>query len=165
MPIITIQFIKDVVANDEQKQELLVKMTDTFISVVGEVARPYVYCIIQETPQMEWSIGGKAMPDLAFLIGPEYTGQHDKSNEIMGAFVESSKAAHDSGRRRPGRRTTSPRRCGPAPRNRHGPFEDRPGCERASRAPVAWPGGLKRGGSDVHRAGGGGDGRHPPVVR
>ena len=60
MPIITIQFIKDVVANDAQKQELLVKMTDTFISVVGEVARPYVYCIIQETPQMEWSIGGKA---------------------------------------------------------------------------------------------------------
>lgn len=96
MPIITIQFIKDVVANDEQKQELLVKMTDTFISVVGEVARPFVYCIIQETPQMEWSIGGKAMPDLAFLIGPEYTAQKDKSNEIMGAFVESSKAAHDA---------------------------------------------------------------------
>jgi len=96
MPIITIQFIKDVVANDAQKQELLVKMTDTFISVVGEVARPYVYCIIQETPQMEWSIGGKAMPDLAFLIGPEYRGMHAASNEIMGAFVEKSKADHDA---------------------------------------------------------------------
>ena len=96
MPIITIQFIKDVVANDAQKQELLVKMTDTFISVVGEVARPYVYCIIQETPQMEWSIGGKAMPDLAFLIGPEYRGMHAKSNEIMGAFVEKAKADHDA---------------------------------------------------------------------
>jgi 4-oxalocrotonate tautomerase len=92
MPIITVQFIKDVVANDAQKQELLVKLTDTFISVVGEVARPYVYCIIQETPQMEWSIGGKAMPDLAFLIGPEYKGMHAKSNEIMGAFVEQAKA-------------------------------------------------------------------------
>ena len=57
MPIITIQFIKDVVANEEQKQELLVKMTDTFISVVGEVARPFVYCIIQETPQRS---GGSA---------------------------------------------------------------------------------------------------------
>ena len=88
MPIITVQFIKDVVANDEQKRELIVKLTDTFISVVGEVARPYVYTIIQETPQMEWGIGGKPMPDLAFLIGPEYRGMHAKSNEIMGAVVE-----------------------------------------------------------------------------
>jgi 4-oxalocrotonate tautomerase family enzyme len=88
MPIITVQFIKDVVANDEQKRELIVKLTDTFISVVGEVARPYVYCIIQETPQMEWGIGGKPMPDLGFLIGPEYRGMHAKSNEIMGAVVE-----------------------------------------------------------------------------
>ncbi len=97
MPIITIQFIKDVVANDEQKQEILVKMTDTFISVVGEVARPYTYCIIQETPQREWSIGGKAMPDLAFLIGPEYRGMHTKANEIMGAFVEQTKAQAAAG--------------------------------------------------------------------
>ena len=51
MPVITVQFIKDVVANDAQKQEILVKVTDAFISVVGEVARPYTYCIIQETPQ------------------------------------------------------------------------------------------------------------------
>lgn len=93
MPIITVQFIKDVVANDEQKQEILVKLTDAFISVVGEVARPYVYCIIQETPQREWSIGGKAMPDLAFLIGPEYAAMHAKANGIMSAFVEQTKAA------------------------------------------------------------------------
>jgi 4-oxalocrotonate tautomerase family enzyme len=96
MPIITVQFIKDVVANDEQKRELIVKLTDTFISVVGEVARPYVYTIIQETPQMEWGIGGKPMPDLAFLIGPEYRGMHEKSNEIMGAVVEQAKAQASS---------------------------------------------------------------------
>jgi 4-oxalocrotonate tautomerase family enzyme len=94
MPIITVQFIKDVVANEEQKRELIVKLTDTFISVVGEVARPFVYCIIQETPQMEWGIGGKPMPDLAWLIGPEYTGQKDKSNEIMGKVVDQLKAQH-----------------------------------------------------------------------
>lgn len=92
MPIITVQFIKDVVADEEQKRELIVKLTDTFISVVGEVARPYVYCIIQETPQMEWGIGGRPMPDLQFLIGPEYRGMHDKANEIMGAVVEQAKA-------------------------------------------------------------------------
>jgi 4-oxalocrotonate tautomerase len=92
MPVITVQFIKDVVANDAQKQEILVKVTDAFLSVVGEVARPYTYCIIQETPQQEWSIGGKAMPDLAFLIGPEYAAMHAKANGIMSAFVEQTKA-------------------------------------------------------------------------
>ena len=40
MPIITIQTIKGVVlTSDEQKRDLLKKMTDTFISVVGELAR------------------------------------------------------------------------------------------------------------------------------
>ena len=79
MPIITIQFIKDVVANDEQKQELLVKMTDTFISVVGEVARPFVYCIIQETPQMEWSHRrqGDARPRL-----PDRPGVHGPARQV-----------------------------------------------------------------------------------
>jgi 4-oxalocrotonate tautomerase len=94
MPIITVQFIKDVVATQEQKQELIVKLTDTFISVVGEVARPFVYCIIQETPQMEWGIGGKPMPDLAWLVGPEYTAQKDRSNEIMGKVVEGLRSQH-----------------------------------------------------------------------
>ena len=39
MPIITVQVIKGVVlTSDEQKRELLKKMTDAFISVVGDVA-------------------------------------------------------------------------------------------------------------------------------
>ena len=32
------------------------------------------------------------MPDLAFLIGPEYAGMHAKANGIMSAFVEQTKA-------------------------------------------------------------------------
>jgi 4-oxalocrotonate tautomerase len=90
MPIITIQTIEGVVlTSPEQKRELLKKMTDTFISVVGEVARPYTYCILQETPLYEWSIGGTPLPDLPFLYGPEYAAMHAKSNEIMRNFVES----------------------------------------------------------------------------
>ncbi len=89
MPIITVQVVKDVVlTSPEQKKELLQKMTDTFISVVGEVARPYTYCIIEEKPQFEWSIAGRPLPDLPFLYGPEYKGMHDKANEIMRGFVE-----------------------------------------------------------------------------
>jgi 4-oxalocrotonate tautomerase len=90
MPVITIQVIEGVVlTSPEQKRELLKKMTDTFISVVGEVARPYTYCIIQETPPKEWSIAGKPLPDLPFLYGPEYAGMHKTANELMRNFVES----------------------------------------------------------------------------
>lgn len=90
MPIITVQVIKGVVlTSDEQKRELLKKMTDAFISVVGDVARPYTYCIIQETPLYEWSIGGTPLPDLPFLYGPDYAEMHKKANEIMRNFVES----------------------------------------------------------------------------
>ena len=98
MPIITIQFIKDIVANDEQKRELMEKMTDTFVSVVGDVVRPYTYCLIQETEQQEWSIAGKPMPDLAYLIGPEYRALHVKANEIMaGVIASQAEAANASG--------------------------------------------------------------------
>ena len=90
MPIITIQVIEGVVlTSPEQKRDLLKKMTDTFVSVVGDVARPYTYCIIQETPPMEWSIAGTPLPDLPFLYGPDYAEMHKKSNDIMRSFIES----------------------------------------------------------------------------
>ena len=98
---------------------------------------------------MEWSIGGKAMPDLAFLIGPEYTAQHAKSNGIMSAFVEPLKAQNDAAggdRRRTTRREDVGGAAGP---------EDRIGA--------GGPDARRR--SQVHRPGGGRDGRHPPVVR
>jgi 4-oxalocrotonate tautomerase len=94
MPIITVKVIKGVVlTSDEQKRDLLKKMTDTFISVVGDVARPYTYCIIEETPLFEWSIGGVPLPDLPFLYGPEYAEMHAKANALMKAYTESQSAA------------------------------------------------------------------------
>jgi 4-oxalocrotonate tautomerase len=97
MPIITIQFIKDVVATPEQKKELLEKMTETFVGVLGEVVRPYVYCIIQETPQQEWAIVGVPMPDLAYLTGKYTTEVHAKANKIMNEVL--AQQAGDSGDR------------------------------------------------------------------
>jgi len=90
MPIITVKAIQGVVlTSDAQKRELLQSMTDAFISVVGEVARPYTYCLIEETPLYEWSIAGRALPDLPFLYGPEYRGMHERANDIMRQFVAS----------------------------------------------------------------------------
>ena len=97
MPIITIQTIKGVVlTSDEQKRDLLKKMTDTFISVVGELARPYTYCLIQETPLYEWSLAGVPLPDLPFLYGPEYAAMHANANAVMRAYVESQGGGGDS---------------------------------------------------------------------
>jgi 4-oxalocrotonate tautomerase len=94
MPVITVQVIKGVVlTSDEQKHELLHKITDAFIEVVGEVARPFTYVIIQETPRFEWSIGGHPLPDLPWLYGPEYAEMMRKSDEIMKNYVESQAAA------------------------------------------------------------------------
>lgn len=98
MPVITVQAIKGVVlTSDAQKRELLKKMTDTFVSIVGEVARPYTYCIIQETPPYEWSVAGHPLPDLPFLYGPEYAEIHRRANELMRASVASQPDQRDSG--------------------------------------------------------------------
>ena len=89
MPIITVQFIKDVVATPEQKEQLIIRLTDTFVDILGDVVRPFVYCIIQETPQAEWGIAGVPMPDLAYLTGEKHAGVINRSNELMrGAIAQ-----------------------------------------------------------------------------
>jgi 4-oxalocrotonate tautomerase len=83
MPIINVRFIKDVVATDEQKAELIEKLTDTFVGVLGDVVRPFTYCIIDEVPIGLWGIGGKPMPDLPYLVGDEFAEVREKSNQTM----------------------------------------------------------------------------------
>ena len=95
MPIITIQFIKDVVATPEQKNELIVEMTNTFCRILGDVVRPFVYCIIQETPQAEWGIAGVPMPDLVYLTGEKHAAVINRSNELMrGAIAQMAAASN-----------------------------------------------------------------------
>ena len=83
MPIITVQFIEDVVATPEQKRQLVVELTNTFVGILGDVVRPFVYTIIQETPQGEWGIAGVPMPDLVYLTGEEHAGVIGRSNDLM----------------------------------------------------------------------------------
>jgi steroid delta-isomerase-like uncharacterized protein/4-oxalocrotonate tautomerase family enzyme len=87
MPIITVQFIEDVVATPEQKRELIVRLTDTFCDILGDVVRPFVYCLIQETPQGEWGIAGVPMPDLVYLTGDKHAQVIGRSNDLMRAAI------------------------------------------------------------------------------
>ncbi len=94
MPIITVQFIKDVVATPEQKRELIIQLTDTFVGILGDVVRPFVYCIIEETPQQEWGIAGVPMPDLVYLTSDEHAQVIERSNTLMrGAIAQMGGAA------------------------------------------------------------------------
>ena len=89
MPIITVQFIEDVVATPEQKRQLIIELTNTFVGILGDVVRPFVYCIIKETPQKEWGIAGVPMPDLPYLVGPKHEQVIARSNDMMrGAIAQ-----------------------------------------------------------------------------
>src|SRR5450432_1508969 len=91
MPVITVQFIKDVVATPEQKEQLIIELTNTFVGILGDVVRPFVYCIIQETPQAEWGIAGVPMPDLVYLTSEKHAAVINRSNELMrGAIAQMS---------------------------------------------------------------------------
>jgi 4-oxalocrotonate tautomerase family enzyme len=102
MPIIIVKTVKDaVLTSDEQKRELLKKMTDTFIEVVGEVARPFTYCIIEETPMYEWSLAGEPLPAFKYLTSPEWRAIQDNSVQIMTDYMammekQSSNGSSDS---------------------------------------------------------------------
>jgi 4-oxalocrotonate tautomerase len=96
MPIITVQFIKDVVATPEQKKQLIIELTNTFVGILGDVVRPFVYCIIQETPQQEWGIAGVPMPDLVYLVGDKHAGVIDRSNTLMRGAIAQMAAAQNS---------------------------------------------------------------------
>jgi 4-oxalocrotonate tautomerase len=88
MPIINIKMIKDVVATPEQKRELITRMTDTFVAVLGDVVRPFTYVVIDETPAGQWGIAGVPMPDLEYLISDKHSEVIHKANDIMRAAVE-----------------------------------------------------------------------------
>jgi 4-oxalocrotonate tautomerase family enzyme len=93
MPIITVQFIKDVVATPEQKRELIVRLTDTFCDILGDVVRPFVYTLIEETPQQEWGIAGVPMPDLVYLTSDKHAQVIGRSNDLMRGAIAQMQAA------------------------------------------------------------------------
>jgi 4-oxalocrotonate tautomerase len=84
MPIIEVRFIEGVVAPEAaQKRQLIEKLTEDFIQICGEVTRPFVYCIIHETPPLQWGISGVPMPDLAYLTGERRAQEISRANQLM----------------------------------------------------------------------------------
>jgi 4-oxalocrotonate tautomerase len=60
MPLINVKLIEDVF-DQEQKQDLIERLTDTLVEVEGEYMRPYTWVVIEEVAGGEWGIGGKPL--------------------------------------------------------------------------------------------------------
>ena len=58
MPLVTIKGIEDVFS-DEQKAEVIRKVTDAMVSVEGENMRALTWVIFEEVKSGDWGIGGK----------------------------------------------------------------------------------------------------------
>ena len=60
MPFVTVKLIKGVF-DDDQKHEMLTRITETMVDIEGEAMRPVTWVTIEEVSSGEWSIGGKAL--------------------------------------------------------------------------------------------------------
>ena len=60
MPLVTIDVIKDVFTND-QKAEIIDRVTEAMIAVEGENMRPYTWVRVQELNEGDWAIGGQLL--------------------------------------------------------------------------------------------------------
>ena len=58
MPLVQIKGI-DGVINQNQKKEIIEKVTDAIVSVKGETSRPMTWVIIEDVNSGDWGIGGK----------------------------------------------------------------------------------------------------------
>ena len=60
MPLVSIKIIEGVF-NEEQKQEMIQKVTDTMVSIEGEKMRRGTWVVVDEVKSGNWGIGGKGM--------------------------------------------------------------------------------------------------------
>ena len=60
MPFVNIKIIEGVY-NEEQKQEMIQKVTDTMVSIEGENMRRSTWVLVEEVKSGDWGIGGKGM--------------------------------------------------------------------------------------------------------
>ena len=58
--VVNVKLIEGVFDQD-QKQEMLTRLTETMVDIEGEAMRPVTWVTIEEVASGEWAIGGKAL--------------------------------------------------------------------------------------------------------
>jgi 4-oxalocrotonate tautomerase len=57
MPLINVRLIEGVF-NQDQKQEMITKLTETMVGIEGEALRPVTWVLIDEVKSGDWGMGG-----------------------------------------------------------------------------------------------------------
>jgi 4-oxalocrotonate tautomerase len=60
MPVVDIEVIEGVFT-DEEKRELVERLTEALLEIGGEPMRPVTHVLISETPSGAWAVGGRAL--------------------------------------------------------------------------------------------------------
>ena len=60
MPLINVKVIENVFS-DEQKNQMVEKLTDAMVSIEGENMRGVTWVIVEEVKSGQWGIGGRAL--------------------------------------------------------------------------------------------------------
>jgi 4-oxalocrotonate tautomerase len=60
MPLIQVKVIEGVFGQ-EQKQEIVRKLTEAMVSIEGENMRPVTWCIVEEVKSGDWAIAGNPL--------------------------------------------------------------------------------------------------------
>lgn len=60
MPLIQVKVIEGVFS-ENQKQQMIHKLTDAMVSIEGENMRPVTWVVIEEVASGNWGIGGNAL--------------------------------------------------------------------------------------------------------
>ena len=60
MPLVTVKVIEGVFTQ-EQKQEMIRKVTDTMVEIEGENLRPVTWVLVEEVHSGDWGIGGNGL--------------------------------------------------------------------------------------------------------
>jgi 4-oxalocrotonate tautomerase len=60
MPLVNVKVIEGVF-RDDQKQEMIEKLTDTMVEIEGENMRGVTWVVVEEVKSGDWGIGGRGM--------------------------------------------------------------------------------------------------------
>ena len=60
MPFINVKLIEGVFSQD-QKQEMITRLTETMVDIEGEAMRPVTWVVLEEVNSGEWGVGGKGL--------------------------------------------------------------------------------------------------------
>ncbi len=60
MPLVQVKVVEGVFSN-EQKREMVTRLTDAMVAVEGENLREVTWVIVEEVSSGNWAIGGQAL--------------------------------------------------------------------------------------------------------